>query len=44
MARIAGLEPERRVAGWEGTAFTQDSAKHISVWRKPARGAGDRDP
>ncbi|MFE0037171.1 class I SAM-dependent DNA methyltransferase [Streptomyces sp. NPDC059015] len=35
MARIAGLELERRVADWEGTPFTQDSAKHISVWRKP---------
>ncbi|MEU0253221.1 class I SAM-dependent methyltransferase [Streptomyces sp. NPDC006184] len=36
MARIAGLELERRVADWHGTPFTQDSAKHISVWRKPA--------
>lgn len=36
MARIAGLDLERRVADWEGTPFTQDSAKHISVWRKPA--------
>ncbi|QNS09196.1 class I SAM-dependent DNA methyltransferase [Streptomyces xanthii] len=36
MARIAGLELERRVADWDGSAFTQDSAKHISVWRKPA--------
>ncbi|MCX5002109.1 class I SAM-dependent methyltransferase [Streptomyces sp. NBC_00638] len=35
MARIAGLEPERRVADWDGAPFTQDSAKHISVWRKP---------
>ncbi|MFE0089279.1 class I SAM-dependent DNA methyltransferase [Streptomyces sp. NPDC058991] len=35
MARIAGLELERRVADWEETPFTQDSAKHISVWRKP---------
>lgn len=35
MARIAGLELERRVADWDGTPFTQDSAKHISVWRKP---------
>ena len=35
MARIAGLELERRVADWGGTPFTQDSAKHISVWRKP---------
>ncbi|WP_033216659.1 class I SAM-dependent DNA methyltransferase [Kitasatospora phosalacinea] len=36
MARIAGLEPERRVADWDGAPFTQDSAKHVSVWRKPA--------
>lgn len=35
MARIAGLERERRVADWDGTPFTQDSTKHISVWRKP---------
>lgn len=36
MARIAGLELERRVADWDGAPFTQDSVKHISVWRKPA--------
>ncbi|WP_055588040.1 class I SAM-dependent methyltransferase [Streptacidiphilus griseoplanus] len=36
MARIAGLKLERRVADWNGAAFTQDSSKHISVWRKPA--------
>ncbi|MEU9143944.1 class I SAM-dependent methyltransferase [Streptomyces sp. NPDC048349] len=36
MARIAGLELERRVADWDGSPFTQDSAKHVSVWRKPA--------
>ncbi|MCA1216998.1 class I SAM-dependent DNA methyltransferase [Streptomyces sp. 8L] len=35
MARIAGLERERRVGDWDGAPFTQDSAKHISVWRKP---------
>ncbi|MFD8736217.1 class I SAM-dependent DNA methyltransferase [Streptomyces sp. NPDC059618] len=35
MARIAGLELERRVADWDGTPFAQDSAKHVSVWRKP---------
>ncbi|MEW2067030.1 class I SAM-dependent methyltransferase [Streptomyces sp. NPDC007346] len=35
MARIAGLELERRVADWDGAPFTQDSGKHISVWRKP---------
>jgi SAM-dependent methyltransferase len=36
MARIAGLELERRVADWSGAPFTQDSTQHISVWRKPA--------
>ena len=36
MARIAGLELEQRAADWDGAPFTQDSAKHISVWRKPA--------
>ncbi|MFC9559950.1 class I SAM-dependent DNA methyltransferase [Agromyces sp. NPDC056965] len=36
MARIAGLELERRVADWDGSAFTDDSTKHVSVWRKPA--------
>ncbi|RZU36223.1 methyltransferase family protein [Streptomyces sp. BK022] len=35
MARIAGLDLERRVADWTGTPFTDTSAKHISVWRKP---------
>ena len=36
MAQLAGLEPERRVADWHGTAFTGDSESHVSVWRKPA--------
>jgi SAM-dependent methyltransferase len=36
MARLAGLELERRVADWDGAPFAQDSTKHISVWRKPA--------
>ncbi|WP_424860561.1 class I SAM-dependent DNA methyltransferase [Streptomyces sp. MMS24-I29] len=35
MARLAGLERERRVADWSGEPFTEDSAKHVSVWRKP---------
>lgn len=35
MARIAGLELESRVADWDRAPFTQESAKHISVWRKP---------
>jgi SAM-dependent methyltransferase len=36
MARIAGLELERRVADWDGRPFTDESPKHISVWRKRA--------
>lgn len=35
MARVAGLRLERRVADWDGSPFTQDSPKHVSVWRKP---------
>ncbi|WP_416968723.1 class I SAM-dependent DNA methyltransferase [Streptomyces sp. 4F14] len=36
MARIAGLELERRVADWSGEPFTDASTKHVSVWRKPS--------
>ena len=36
MARIAGLELEQRVSDWDGSPFTDDSTKHVSVWRKPA--------
>jgi SAM-dependent methyltransferase len=39
MARIAGLELEQRVADWDGSPFTDDSTKHVSVWRKPLRSA-----
>jgi SAM-dependent methyltransferase len=35
MARLAGLELERRVADWHGNPFTNDSESHVSVWRKP---------
>lgn len=35
MARLAGLRLERRVAGWDQSPFTSDSAGHVSVWRKP---------
>ncbi|MGW7351766.1 class I SAM-dependent DNA methyltransferase [Streptomyces sp. NPDC054784] len=35
MARIAGLERERRVADWDGTPFTEHATKHVSVWRMP---------
>jgi SAM-dependent methyltransferase len=36
MAELAGMELERRVAGWDGSRFTNDSESHVSVWRKPA--------
>jgi SAM-dependent methyltransferase len=35
MARLAGLELERRVADWHGAPFTDDSESQVSVWRKP---------
>jgi SAM-dependent methyltransferase len=35
MARIAGLDLERRVADWDGSPFTSDSGSHVSVWRMP---------
>ena len=34
MAELAGLELERRMAGWDGAEFTSDSGSHVSVWRK----------
>jgi SAM-dependent methyltransferase len=36
MARIAGLRLEARYADWDHTPFTDESRKHVSVWRKPA--------
>jgi SAM-dependent methyltransferase len=38
MARLAGMDLERRVADWNGSVFTSDSESHVSVWRKPASG------
>ncbi len=35
MARIAGMELERRTADWRGTPFTAESDAHVSVWRLP---------
>jgi SAM-dependent methyltransferase len=35
MAALAGLEPEQRMADWDGAPFTSDSESHISIWRKP---------
>ncbi len=34
MAQLAGMELETRVEDWDGTPFTSESEKHISVWRK----------
>ena len=35
MARLAGLELVERWADWDRSPFTAESAKHVSVWRKP---------
>jgi SAM-dependent methyltransferase len=35
MAQLAGLELEQRLADWDGSPFTSDSERHVSVWRKP---------
>ncbi|WP_152185619.1 class I SAM-dependent DNA methyltransferase [Segeticoccus rhizosphaerae] len=34
MARLAGLQLEERLADWDGSPFTSESEKHVSVWRK----------
>jgi SAM-dependent methyltransferase len=34
MARIAGLSLRYRWAGWDRSAFTADSTRHVSVWQK----------
>jgi SAM-dependent methyltransferase len=36
MAAAAGLELEHRWGGWRGEAFTADSPRHVSVWRRNA--------
>lgn len=36
MARLAGLTPDGRWAGWRREPFTSLSESHVSVWRKPA--------
>ncbi len=33
MAQLAGMELETRVADWDGSPFSADSEKHVSVWR-----------
>jgi SAM-dependent methyltransferase len=35
MAQLAGLDLENRAADWNGNPFTDDSERHVSVWRKP---------
>jgi SAM-dependent methyltransferase len=35
MARIAGLALVERWQDWDGTPFTHESTRHVSVWRKP---------
>jgi SAM-dependent methyltransferase len=34
MARIAGMRLEHRWADWDRSAFTAESPKHVSVWRR----------
>ena len=38
MAELAGLRLHERWAGWDHEPFTNDSRKHVSVWRKPTSG------
>lgn len=35
MARLAGLAPRGRWAGWDRAPFTGDSRHHVSVWQRP---------
>jgi 2-polyprenyl-3-methyl-5-hydroxy-6-metoxy-1,4-benzoquinol methylase len=37
MARIAGMTLEDRWAGWDRSAFTDDSPSAVSVWSTPSR-------
>ncbi|MYR44990.1 class I SAM-dependent methyltransferase [Streptomyces sp. SID5910] len=36
MARLAGLRLRDRWEDWDGTPFTHESRRHVSVWEKPA--------
>ncbi len=36
MAELAGMRLRERWAGWTREPFTSESAKHVSVWEKPA--------
>ncbi len=44
MARMAGLELEHRWSDWQGSPFTSDSTRHISVYVKPLRLGGASRP
>jgi SAM-dependent methyltransferase len=35
MARLAGLTPRERWAGWSRQPFTGESRSHVSVWQRP---------
>ncbi len=35
MARIAGMRLRDRWADWDGSRFTQESTKHVSIWQRP---------
>ena len=41
MARIAGMRLVERWADWSRTPFGDESAKHVSVWRKDVVAGGD---
>lgn len=43
MAELAGLRLRERWGGWRREPFTGESRRHVSVWEKPAAGAGSRD-
>lgn len=36
MAQLAGMRLRERWSGWRREPFTSDSAKHVSIWEKPA--------
>jgi SAM-dependent methyltransferase len=36
MAQLAGMRLEARWGDWDRQPFTSESAKHLSVWEKPA--------
>ena len=40
MARLAGMKLRERWGDWTREPFTSESAKHVSVWEKPASATG----